>query len=114
MEDVVKATCISSTTQKQSGIFNLGTGQAQSFNDVAVATVNTLRNAEGKTASDLIELHRQGLITYIPFRDQLKEKYQSFTQADVSAHGSSAYKQPFLNVEQGVGRYVAQMRKNAS
>ena len=38
---------------KQSGIFNVGTGQAQSFNDVAVATINTLRNAEGKTASDL-------------------------------------------------------------
>jgi ADP-L-glycero-D-manno-heptose 6-epimerase len=114
VEDVVKVNMHFLDHPKQSGIFNLGTGQAQSFNDVAVATINTLRAAEGKPTSDLIELHRQGLITYIPFPEQLKGKYQSYTQADITALRSSGYKAPFLNVEQGVGRYVARMLKDAS
>lgn len=114
IEDVVKVNMHFLDHPKQSGIFNLGTGQAQSFNDVAVAAINTLRKAEGKTEENLIELHRQGLITYIPFPDQLKGKYQSYTQADINALRGSGYKEAFLNVEQGVGRYVAQMLKNAS
>jgi ADP-L-glycero-D-manno-heptose 6-epimerase len=91
----------------KSGIFNLGTGQAQSFNDVAVATVNTLRAAEKKPALTLAELQQQGLISYIPFPDQLRGKYQSYTQADISALRNSGYSEPFLSVEQGVARYVS-------
>jgi len=51
----------------KSGLFNLGTGQAQSFNDVAVATINTLRSVEGNPALSLAELQQKGLISYIPF-----------------------------------------------
>ena len=106
IEDVVKVNMYFLDNSYKSGIFNLGTGQAQSFNDVAVATVNALRNADGKLALSLAELQQQGLISYIPFPEQLRGKYQSYTQADISALRNSSYAEPFLNVEQGVARYV--------
>jgi ADP-L-glycero-D-manno-heptose 6-epimerase len=113
IEDVVKVNMYFLDHQNRSGIFNLGTGQAQSFNDVAVATINTLRIAEGKPALSLAELQQQGLISYIPFPDQLRGKYQSYTQADIGALRESGYAEPFLSVEQGVARYVEQMLKTA-
>ena len=94
-----------------SGIFNLGTGHAQSFNDVAAATINTLRAAESKPALSLSEMQQQGLISYIPFPEQLRGKYQSYTQANLDALRGSGYAEPFLTVEQGVARYVEQMLK---
>ena len=113
IEDVVKVNMYFLDNQNKSGIFNLGTGQAQSFNDVAVATINTLRIAEGKPALSLAELQQQGLISYIPFPGQLRGKYQSYTQADIGALRESGYAEPFLSVEQGVARYVEQMLKTA-
>lgn len=90
----------------KSGIFNCGTGASQTFNDVAVATVNAVRTAEGQPALTLDDLNTQGIIEYIPFPDRLKEKYQSFTEADLSRLRAAGYDAPFLNVEQGVGRYI--------
>jgi ADP-L-glycero-D-manno-heptose 6-epimerase len=111
IEDVVKVNMYFLDHQNKSGIFNLGTGQAQSFNDVAATTINTLRIAEGKPALSMAELQQQGLISYIPFPDQLRGKYQSYTQADIGALRESGYSEPFLSVEQGVARYVEQMLK---
>ncbi|MDD5300913.1 MAG: ADP-glyceromanno-heptose 6-epimerase [Gallionella sp.] len=113
IEDVVKVNMHFLDNSHKSGIFNLGTGQAQSFNDVAVATVNALRNAEGKDMLSLAELQQQGVIEYIPFPDQLRGKYQSYTQADIGALRNSGYAAPFLTVEQGVARYVEQLLKTA-
>ncbi len=106
VEDVVKANMYFIDHPGKSGVFNLGTGKAQSFNDVAVAAVNTLRNAKGESALTLEEMQRQQLIRYIPFPEQLKGKYQSYTQADIRALRAAGYAEPFLNVEQGVARYV--------
>jgi ADP-L-glycero-D-manno-heptose 6-epimerase len=114
IEDVVKVNMHFLDHPNKSGIFNLGTGQAQSFNDVAVATINTLRTAAGKPALSLAELQQQGLISYIPFPEQLRGKYQSYTQADIGALLGSGYIEPFLSVEQGVARYVEQMLKSAA
>jgi ADP-L-glycero-D-manno-heptose 6-epimerase len=114
IEDVVKVNMYFLDNPNKSGIFNLGTGQAQSFNDVAVATINTLRMTDNKPALSLTELHQQGILSYIPFPDALKGKYQSFTQADMGALRSSGYAEPFLTVEQGTARYVEQMLKAAS
>ena len=111
IEDVVKVNMHFLDSPDRSGIFNLGTGQAQSFNDVAVATINTLRSAQRTPAANLAELQQQGLISYIPFPEQLRGKYQSYTQADIGALRNAGYTEPFLNVEQGVARYVAQMLK---
>lgn len=109
IEDAVKVNMYFLDHPHKSGIFNLGTGRAQSFNDVAAATINSLRAAEGKSALSLIELHEQDLISYIPFPEQLRGKYQSYTQADISALRNSGYAEPFLDVERGVAHYVEQM-----
>ncbi len=92
-----------------SGIYNLGTGRAQPFNDVAVATVNSCRAAEGKPALSLAEMVSQGLVEYIAFPEALKGKYQSFTQADLGNLRSAGYESDFAGVGEGVGKYVEQL-----
>jgi len=114
IEDVVGVNMYFLDNPKKSGIFNLGTGQAQSFNDVAVATINALRISESQSELNLIEMQQQGLVSYIPFPESLRGKYQSFTQADIGALRSSGYAREFLTVEQGVARYVEQMLKSVA
>ncbi|MEW9897885.1 ADP-glyceromanno-heptose 6-epimerase [Chitinivorax sp. PXF-14] len=106
VEDVVKVNLYFLDNPDQSGIFNLGSGNAQSFNDVAVASVNACREAEGKPALTLAQLVEQGILEYIDFPEALKGKYQSFTQADISALRGAGYDAPFYDVGQGVSRYV--------
>lgn len=97
----------------QSGIFNLGTGTAQPFNDVAVATVNAVRDLKGDSALPLQDLVKQGLVEYIPFPQALVGKYQCFTQADLSALRATGCDHRFANVAQGVERYVTWMSAQA-
>ncbi len=111
IEDVVKVNMFFLEHPDKSGIFNLGTGRAQSFNDVAVATINTLRAAKGEAALTLEQMHQQQLLRYIPFPEQLKGKYQSYTQADVQALRKAGFADEFLTVEQGTGRYVNHLLK---
>lgn len=105
VDDVVK-TNLAFLESGKSGIFNLGTGRAQSFNELAAATVNACRGLEGKSAMPLSELVSAGIIEYIPFLDALKGKYQSFTQADLSNLRGAGYANEFATVEQGVASYV--------
>jgi ADP-L-glycero-D-manno-heptose 6-epimerase len=114
VEDVAKVNLHFLDHPGQSGIFNLGTGRAQSFNDVAVATVNALRTAQGEAALTLEEMRSRVLIRYIPFPDALRGKYQSYTQADMHRLREQGYVEPFLDVEQGVGRYVAHLSRAAT
>ena len=114
IEDVAKVNMHFLDNPGQSGIFNLGTGKAQSFNDVAVATVNALRSATGESALTLEQMHQQQLIRYISFPEQLRGKYQSYTQADMSALRAIGYNEPFLNVEQGTTRYVKYLLSKAA
>jgi ADP-L-glycero-D-manno-heptose 6-epimerase len=110
VEDVVKVNMHFLDNPGRSGIFNLGTGRAQSFNDVAVAVVNTLRAEQGESALTLEQIRQQELLRYIPFPEQLKGKYQSYTQADMAdLRAIGGYDAPFLDVEQGVARYVAHL-----
>ncbi len=106
IEDVVKVNMFFLDHPEQSGIFNLGTGQAQSFNEVAVATINTLRAINGERLLSLDDMLQQQLLRYIPFPDALKGKYQSYTQADISALRAVGYQEAFLTVEQGTSRYI--------
>jgi len=106
VEDVVRVNLFFLDNPRAAGIFNVGTGRAQTFNDVAVATVNAIRAARGEPRQSLDELKGAGVIEYIAFPPQLVGKYQSFTQADVSALRAAGYTAPFLSVEEGVGRYV--------
>ena len=114
IEDVVRVNMYFLDNPQKSGIFNLGTGHAQSFNDVAVATINSLRIAESKPVLSLIQMQQQGLVGYIPFPESLRGKYQSYTQADIGALRDTGYPAEFLSVEQGVARYVEQMLKAAA
>ena len=77
-----------------SGIFNVGTGRSQTFNEVAQA---------------VLSWHNSGEIEYIPFPDHLKGSYQSFTQADMSALITAGYSQPFKDVQTGVKLYLDQL-----
>ncbi|MGI9248810.1 MAG: ADP-glyceromanno-heptose 6-epimerase [Woeseiaceae bacterium] len=77
-----------------SGIFNTGTGRAQSFNDVANA---------------VIKWHEKGKISYISFPDHLKGAYQSFTQADLTQLRASGCDVDFRPVESGVKDYLDQL-----
>lgn len=96
----------------QAGIYNLGSGRAQPFNDVACAVVNSLRAAEGHAALSLAEMAAQGLIEYVVFPDALRGKYQCFTQADLSALRSTGCDHAFADVATGVGRYVQWLAQN--
>jgi ADP-L-glycero-D-manno-heptose 6-epimerase len=113
VEDVVRVNLFFLERPHLSGIFNLGTGRAQPFNDVARAVVNTCRKAEGKSALSLEECRAQGLIEYIPFPDALKGKYQSYTQADAALLRSAGYSDAFLTVEEGVERYLDTLLRGA-
>ena len=90
----------------QSGIFNLGTGRAQPFNDVAVATVNAVRALRGEAALPIDQLSAHGLLEYVEFPDALKGKYQCFTQADLTQLRSTGCDHRFADVATGITSYV--------
>jgi ADP-L-glycero-D-manno-heptose 6-epimerase len=91
----------------RSGIFNLGTGRAQPFNDVALAAVNAARALNGEPALSLAAMVQQGLVEYIPFPEALVGKYQAFTQADPARLRASGCDHTFADVAGGVAAYVA-------
>lgn len=106
VDDVVRVNLDFLDHPERSGIFNLGTGNAETFNEVALATVNACRASEGKAPLTLPELVHQGALEYIPFPPKLIGKYQSFTQADLTALRAAGYQAPMTTVAQGVTRYV--------
>ncbi|HEX6062760.1 MAG TPA: ADP-glyceromanno-heptose 6-epimerase [Longimicrobiales bacterium] len=113
VEDVVAINLHFLDHPECSGIFNAGTGRAQSFNDVAVAVVNACRGAQGEPPLALGEMQTQGIVRYIPFPADLRDKYQSYTEADVSALRAAGYSAPMLTVEQGVPRYCERLLRRA-
>lgn len=89
--DVAKVNLWCWQEQAASGIYNLGTGSAEPFQAVAEA---------------VIEHHGSAEVEYIPFPDHLKGRYQSFTEADISALRAAGYEQPFKTVAEGVAEYL--------
>ena len=108
VEDVVKVNLFFLDNPRASGIFNVGTGRGQTFNEVACATVNAVRRQQGEAPLALAQLREAGVIEYVAFPEALRGKYQSYTEADVAALRGAGYREAFLTVEEGVGRYVAQ------
>jgi ADP-L-glycero-D-manno-heptose 6-epimerase len=106
VEDVVKVNLHFLDHPEQSGIFNLGSGRAQPFNDVASSTVNACRRQQGLTPLTLAQMVDQGILEYIDFPDALKGKYQNFTQGDIAKLRAAGYIEPMLSVQEGVDRYV--------
>lgn len=91
---------------EQSGIFNLGSGRAREFNAVAVAAINGWRRANGNPPRTLEELQAEGAIEYVPFPDDLRGRYQAYTEADLTRLRAAGYDAPMTTVEEGVSRYV--------
>ena len=74
-----------------SGIFNIGTGRSQTFNDVAHA---------------VLDYYQHGKLEYIPFPEHLKGCYQSFTEADLTRLRAAGCGHEYKTVEQGVALYM--------
>jgi len=89
--DAAEATLWFMEHPQVSGIFNIGTGQAQTFNEVAQA---------------VIDWHGRGQIEYVPFPEHLRGRYQNYTQADIRRLREAGYKHSFKTVEQGVTAYL--------
>ena len=106
IDDVVAVNLWFFDHPEKSGIFNLGTGCAQPFNDVAITVVNTLREGKNDSILTLDEAVRGGLIDYIDFPAALIGKYQSYTQADLSTLHASGCHHEFANVQTGVTAYI--------
>jgi len=79
---------------KTSGIFNAGTGKARSFADIA---------------STLQSLHGSGEIESIPFPEDLRGKYQEFTEAGLDKLRAAGYSKEFMSLEEGVQQYYEQL-----
>jgi ADP-L-glycero-D-manno-heptose 6-epimerase len=110
VDDVVAVNLWFLEHPEHSGVFNLGTGRAQPFNDVALAVINSCRSANRESALSLAEAVSRQLIRYVPFPDALVGKYQCHTQADVSLLRRIGCDIAFADVAQGVGRYVEWLR----
>ena len=91
VDDVVDVNLWFLDHPEQRGIYNVGTGKAETFNAVAQAVT---------------DWHKEGEIEYIPFPEHLKGSYQSYTQADISGLRGAGYGKEFLTVKQGVARYL--------
>jgi len=78
--------------EKVNGLFNIGTGKARSFKDLALATFK----AVGKEPK----------ISYIDMPESLKPKYQYYTQAEMQKLRDAGYDKPFTELEDGVEKYV--------
>ena len=91
IDDVVDVNLWFMENPKVSGIFNVGTGRSQTFNEVAQA---------------VIEWNKKGKISYIPFPDELKGSYQSYTKADISKLRTAGYTKPFKDVQTGIKHYL--------
>ncbi len=77
--------------RRVTGIFNVGTGASATFNDVANA---------------IIAWHGKGVVRYIPFPEELKSRYQSFTEADITALRAAGYARRFRDVSTGIKDYL--------
>lgn len=96
VKDVVAVNLWFWQQQAASGIYNIGTGRCQTFNDVANA---------------VIKWHAKGTIEYMQFPGELRGRYQNYTQADISALRHAGYTTEFKTVEQGVKEYLDWLNK---
>ena len=95
VDDVVKVNLWFMENVDISGIFNVGTGKSQAFNEVA---------------NSVIEWHGKGSIKYIPFPKELKGSYQSFTEANINKLRAAGYLENFLDVQTGVKLYLDKLQ----
>lgn len=91
VDDVVDVNLHFALGAPHRGIYNLGTGRSRSFNDIARALIARLG---------------RGRIEYVAFPESLRGKYQSFTEADVTAIRRAGFDRPFTGLEDGIDRLL--------
>jgi ADP-L-glycero-D-manno-heptose 6-epimerase len=92
VKDVVNVLYFLMHHRKDSGIYNLGTGKARTFLDLAKSTFKALNIAPN--------------ISFVPTPEDISEKYQYFTEANMKKLRSIGYSQEFFSLEEGVEDYV--------
>lgn len=92
VKDVVRVIYWFMNHHPQSGIYNLGTGRARSFWDLATATFRALK------------LEPQ--ITFVDMPEDIRDKYQYFTEAKMTKMRGAGFKRPFYSLESGIKSYV--------
>ena len=94
VDDVVEVNLWFMQNSKISGIFNVGTGKSQTFNELANSVIN---------------YHGKGSIKYIPFPKELVGSYQSFTEANIEKLRGAGYLEDFLDVQSGIELYLEKL-----
>jgi ADP-L-glycero-D-manno-heptose 6-epimerase len=92
VKDVVRVCHWFSQALPASGLYNLGTGKARSFEDLAKAT--------------FAGMDREADIRFIDMPEDIRDKYQYFTEARMDKLYNAGYHEPFYALEQGVDDYV--------
>ena len=105
VDDVVAINLWFLNHPEASGIFNVGTGRSQPFNDVALAVATDRRAAEGLGAATLGELVQTETLDYVDFPQALVGQYQCFTEADLGALRNAGCGHAFVDVATGIARY---------
>jgi ADP-L-glycero-D-manno-heptose 6-epimerase len=97
VEDVIDVLLFASERPIPRGVFNLGTGEARTFLDLAHATFAAM----GKEPS----------IEFIDTPAGIRDKYQYFTQATMDKLRAAGWERPFRSLEQGVAEYVRRLQR---
>ena len=92
VKDVVEVCMFLMHHRKNSGIYNLGSGKARTFIDLVKNTFKSLENEE--------------VISFVDTPEDIRDKYQYFTEANMSKLKSIGYERPFHTLEEGVSDYV--------
>lgn len=92
VKDVVEVIMFLMHHRKDSGLYNLGTGQARTFLDLTKATFKALDKPEN--------------ISFVDTPEDIRDKYQYFTEANMAKLQSIGYDRPFTSLEEGVTDYV--------
>jgi ADP-L-glycero-D-manno-heptose 6-epimerase len=92
VKDVVNVILFLMENKPESGIYNLGSGKARTFLDLTKNTFKSLSSEEQ--------------ISFIDTPEDIRDKYQYFTEADMSKLFSQGYNTPFYSLEEGVKDYV--------
>lgn len=99
VKDVVEVCYFLMHHRKNSGIYNLGSGKARTFNDLTTAVFNNLQKSVN--------------ISYIDTPEDIRDKYQYFTEAKMDKLKSIGYDKPFHSLEEGVKGYVNKLQERA-
>jgi ADP-L-glycero-D-manno-heptose 6-epimerase len=97
VEDVVQVLLHAARGTVPRGIYNVGTGRARSFLDLATATFRALR--------------REPRVEFVEMPAALRGRYQSFTQAPIGALRASGYTSPFTSLDEGIAGYVERLQR---